>query len=124
MSVYEVSVEQAFAARHAVRLPGGQMEPPHEHAWSVAATFRAKELSEPMGAVVDFLEVQKALMAIIAPLTGGNLHEHPAFREGGASAERVAEFFARELTKRLATNAMLYRVSVTEAAGCSAAYYP
>jgi 6-pyruvoyl-tetrahydropterin synthase len=125
MSVYEVTVEGRFTARHAVRLGDGDFEAPHEHDWSVVATFRSDRLDPVMGVVVDFLAVQEALRAVTRGLEGGELNALTDSSATGASAERVAEFLARALMQRLGGDrAGLHRLAVSEAPGCWAAWYP
>jgi len=132
MGIYEASIEESFTARHAVRLPDGGIEAPHEHRWKVTATFRSGSLDPTMSVVVDFLIVQEVMEEIASELENRNLNELEAFCSGGgegeggegASAERVAEFLAEQLMHRLKDGSKLYRLAVTEAAGCSAAYYP
>ena len=124
MSLYEVSVDHAFNARHALRLPDGTWERPHSHLWRVTAAFRADRLDEPMGVVIDFLDVQRALEKVDRELQGTDLNALGAFEGTSPSAERVAEHVARRLADRLGAGCGLYRVRVTEAPGCSAAFYP
>ena len=124
---YEAIVEHAFRARHAARLECGDFEEPHEHDWRVAATFRSDRLAEPMGVVIDFVKVKRALEAATADLANADLNAHAAFADKGAAAERIAELIAERLARRLgpeANGAELYRLGVTEAPGCEAAYYP
>jgi 6-pyruvoyl-tetrahydropterin synthase len=125
MGTYEVCVECCFTASHAVRLPDGSLEPPHEHGWNVTATFRSEKLDPVMGVVIDFLAVQEALAAITSELEGKDLNALLADSSAsGASAERVAEFLARALMRRLGGGTSLYRLAVSEAPGCWAAWYP
>ncbi len=123
--MYEVTVEGRFTARHAVRLGDGDFEAPHEHDWAVVATFRSHRLDPVMGVVIDFLAVQEALRAVTGGLEGGDLNALISSPVSGASAERVAEFLGRALMERLDSKlAGLYRLAVSEAAGCWAAWYP
>jgi 6-pyruvoyl-tetrahydropterin synthase len=124
MGTYEVSVDHAFNARHAVRLPDGSWEAPHCHLWRVTATFRSGRLEEATGVVIDFLDVQRALEKIDRELQGADLNELAAFEGRSPSAERVAEHIAACLAARLGPACGLYGVRVTEAPGCSAAFYP
>ena len=121
--LYEVSVSRAFTATHSLRLLTGFHEEPHEHLWRVTATFRAAQLREPMGVVVDFQEVEAALDRIAGALEGTNLNALPFFADGRCSAERVAEYLCGELSRTIAS-CRPWRVAVTEAPGCSAAFYP
>jgi 6-pyruvoyltetrahydropterin/6-carboxytetrahydropterin synthase len=120
---YEASVSRAFSASHSLLLPTGAPEGPHEHLWHVTASFRASKLQQPLGVVIDFIEVEKALDAIVRELQGTVLNSLPAFADGQCSAERVAEYLAGDLARRLGGRRP-WRVSVTEAPGCSAAFYP
>lgn len=124
MGTYEVSVDHAFSARHAVRLPDGSWEAPHCHLWQVTATFRSERLHEVMGVVVDFLDVQRALEKIDGKFQGADLNELSAFDGMSPSAERVAEYIAARLAAHLGPACGLYCVKITEAPGCGAAFYP
>ena len=119
---FEVTVEDGFSACHSVLLPGGSYEPPHVHEWRVWVTFRAATLNEA-GFVVDFVEAQAALRQACGELDGGDLNAHTRFATG-ASAERVAHWLAERMATLVGESARVHRVSVTEAAGCVAAYYP
>ena len=122
--MYEASVEQEFVARHAVRLADGGFEDAHEHTWRVTATFQAEKLDES-GLVIDFVKVQRAMALVAADLDGQDLNLLPELAGASASAEHVAEVFAGRLTKALGqAGKMLVSLAVTEAAGCSAAFYP
>ena len=121
MGVYEVIVSSRFSARHGVALPGGVMEEPHEHVWVITASFRADELDEN-GFVIDFTKVQKALNEIVAELEGNDLNKLLANRNGSATAECLAEYLADKLSQRVGKS--VYYVRVSEAPGCSAAFYP
>ncbi|MCY2931056.1 MAG: 6-carboxytetrahydropterin synthase [Planctomycetota bacterium] len=120
--MYEVTVESGFAARHAIAMADGRMEASHSHPWHVAAAFRGERLDPASGVLVDFLEVKAALDALARELDGTDLNAHEAFRAGAPSAERVAEFLARRLMKAMAGKAALYRLEVSEAPGCRAAF--
>jgi 6-pyruvoyl-tetrahydropterin synthase len=124
MGTYEVTVEHSFSASHAVRMPDKTWEASHSHVWKVGAAFRADRLDATMYVVIDFVVVQRALQEIASILEGADLNELPAFASTGASAERVADYIAEKLTEHLGRDAGLYRVAVTEAPGCIAAYYP
>ena len=130
--LYEATVESAFTAGHAIRLADGNCEPPHEHLWRVTATFQAEALAQPTGVVIDFLAVRGALQSVADELAGRNLNALAEFRDRSPSAERVAELVAAMVMERLGGNAggdcgrglRLWRLAVTEAPGCEAAYYP
>ncbi|MHC4981641.1 MAG: 6-carboxytetrahydropterin synthase [Planctomycetota bacterium] len=127
MKTYEATVTHAFRASHAVPLETGGVEDPHEHDWRVSATFRSARLAEPMGVVIDFTKVQTALAAVASELENADLNAHAAFAGKSSAAERLAEYIAGRLAELLEVgkdSAELYRVAVTEAPGCEAAFYP
>ncbi len=127
MAVYEVSVEGSFRGAHAVRQTQGhaedEFEPLHEHNWRVVATFRSKNPNRRTGMVIDFLQVRRAMSEVLGEIDGGNLNELHYFSRTGATAELVAQYLADEISRRL-DGELLYRIVVTEAPECSAAYYP
>jgi len=124
MSTYEVSVRVSFTATHALPLGDGRMEESHPHTWETTATFRSAHIDNEMGVVIDFTTVRQALDKIAADLDQGNLNTLAAFAPATTSAENVAAHIAEKLQNELPDAAGLYRVSVTEAPGCTAAYYP
>lgn len=124
MSVYEAIVERSFKATHALHLPGGATEAPHEHTWCITAVYRSETLEEPTGVVIDFTAVAEVLEAITAACDGVDLNALPAFSRVSPSAERVAQWLAGLLDERLGADGRLYSVTVSEAPGCRAAFYP
>ena len=125
MSLYEASVEHAFSARHALPLADGKLEPSHEHTWRLKATFRSSRLEGAMGVVVDFTAAQQVLADAVAEMDGADLNQLAAFKGVSPSAERVAEYLATKLTSQTRSlGGRLHCLSVTEAVGCSAAFYP
>ena len=122
--MYEISVDGRFRAKHAIRLEDGSFEPAHEHLWGVTVTFRAQKLDEIMGVVIDFMQVREAMEAMAAELNGRDLNAMDAFPSSGASAELVARYVAVRLGQILGADSVPYRVAITEAVGCTAAYCP
>ena len=123
MPTYEISVTRAFTASHSIRLGDGSPEPVHDHVWRATAAFRADRLDATMGVVLDFVQVERALGRLAGELQGSNLNSLPPMADGRCTAERVAEYLAGRL-RDLLGGRDAYRLSVTEAPGCSAAYYP
>lgn len=125
MGMFEVTVEAQFTASHSLALPGGGREHSHSHRWNVSAVFRSNTLQPPMDVVVDFLEVQGILAHVGKSLEESHsLNNHPAFTGVEPSTERVAQHIAQEIQRISAAGSLLHCVKVTEAPGCSAAYYP
>ena len=56
--MFEVSVEQTFAAGHALRNYQGKCENVHGHNYRVQVTLEGEEL-DAIGLLVDFVDVKK-----------------------------------------------------------------
>ncbi|MCP4378573.1 MAG: 6-carboxytetrahydropterin synthase [bacterium] len=124
MSTFEVSVCRSFRAAHALPLGDGDMEESHEHNWETTATFRSRQLKGDMGVVIDFVAVSDAMEQILAKFDGKDLNSLDEFSDVTTSAENLAACIAEALSGKLMPENTLYRLSITEAPGCSAAYYP
>lgn len=118
--MFEISVKRTFAASHALRGAGGLIEEPHSHEWTCEVTL-ASEVTDDIGTVADFRDVDRALDSAIDPIVGKGLHEARAFEGMSPSAENVALFIFRRLRDDL--GGRLKRVRVWEDADHSATYY-
>ena len=124
METYEVTVTIEFTACHHLPFPDGNAEEAHWHTWEASATFRGDRLERTMGVLIDFIQVKDALKTIVDEYDSHNLNNHQDFSLQPPSAEIVARVIARRLAKMLNAESTLYKLSVTEAPGCVAAYYP
>jgi 6-pyruvoyltetrahydropterin/6-carboxytetrahydropterin synthase len=118
---YEVSVQTTFAASHQLRGYKADIEPLHGHNFRVEAFVEARELDE-LGVVMDFIELEKCLVDVVAPYDHRHLNELPPFDQTNPTTENLARFFYGELEKKLPKGAQLRRVKVWEAPTYSAAY--
>ncbi|MEM8873008.1 MAG: 6-carboxytetrahydropterin synthase [Planctomycetota bacterium] len=120
--MFTAAITRTFCAAHALRLPGGGLEPLHGHNWQTTVTVASEQLDE-LGCVMDFHDLERQLDAIIGPWHNANLNEIAPFDAVvNPSAENVARQIADALT--LPDGVSLRRVEVTEAEGCAAAYEP
>ena len=110
--MFEVSVEETFAAGHALRGYRGKCENPHGHNYKVQITLAGQEL-DPIGLLYDFKDLKSAMNQIIDRLDHQFLNDIEPFRELNPSAENMARFFYTEANSKLrsATNG---RVRVKE----------
>ena len=117
---FEVILRRTFCAAHALRLPGGKVEPIHGHNWHVTVIAARDDGGlDEIECVIDFHQLEPALEAVIAPWQSGNLNDHPPFDgEVNPSAERVAEQIGRNM--KVPAGVRIVSVEVTEAEGCSA----
>ena len=124
--MFEVSVEQTFAAGHALRNYKGSCENVHGHNFRVRVTMEGETLDDT-GLLVDFLDVKKSMGEIIARLDHVFLNEIPPFDVRNPSAENIAEYFHQELSRRLTENPVpvhIREVRIWETDIQSAAYRP
>ena len=121
--MYEVKVEISFPARHQVALAGAELEPLHEHDWTVRARLAGPKLFSD-GLLVDFTIIKQLLEKIADKLRGKDLTQVAAFNGQNPSAENVARYFCEQLKGQFDPAVTLIGVAVQEAPGCWAAYQP
>src|SRR5271169_3691848 len=93
---FEISILRQFAAAHALRLPGGGIEPLHGHNWRLRVCVGAARL-DAMGTVMDFHELERLVEPIVEPMRNRNLNELAWFATVNPSAENVARHVAQNL---------------------------
>lgn len=124
--MFEVSVDQTFAAGHALRNYKGKCENVHGHNFRVQVTIEGERLDDT-GMLVDFIDVKKSMQDVIARLDHQFLNEIPPFDVKNPSAENIAEHFYAAMNQDLAGNPVAVRireVKVWETDIQSAAYRP
>lgn len=121
MGTYRVTVETEFAASHQLRMHDGEFEPLHGHQWRVLARFSGGGLDQ-IDVLIDFVKVQQCLDDIVAAFHDRHLNDLPCFGQTNPSAENVARAIYESIHDELDTPELLERVTVWEAANCSASY--
>src|ERR1700686_3508261 len=107
--MFEVTVEQTFAAAHALRNYKGGCETVHGHNFKVQVVLAGERLDET-GLLVDFIDVKNLMGQVMARLDHQFLNEIPPFDVKNPSAENIAEYFFIELTQSLASNPVPIRI--------------
>ncbi len=129
--MYEIRVEHTFSAAHALTI-GPAREPLHGHDWRVRVTIAGPALDAD-ALLCDFHLVEAALKEICESFNNTTLNDAPPFAESSPgsinpSAEGVAAHIAHQLIASLGSAlprlARVKSVSVTEAPGCQATYFP
>jgi len=108
--MFEVTVEQTFAAGHALRNYKGKCENVHGHNFRVQVVIEGERLDET-GLLVDFLDVKDAMQTIIGRLDHVFLNDVAPFDVKNPSAENIAEYFHQEMTLGFASSSVAVRVS-------------
>ncbi len=124
--MFEVAVEETFAAGHALRGYKGKCENVHGHNYKVRVVLAGEKLDQT-GLVYDFVELKQRIGEVVRSLDHRFLNDMPPFTELNPSAENIAKYFFDELSRRLATGAngaRLHEVTVFETEVTSATYRP
>jgi 6-pyruvoyltetrahydropterin/6-carboxytetrahydropterin synthase len=98
--MFEVTVEQTFAAAHALRNYKGGCENLHGHNFKVQVVLAGERLDEA-GLLVDFIDVKNLMRRVMAGLDHQNLNEVAPFDVKNPSAENIAEYFYSQMTSGL-----------------------
>jgi 6-pyruvoyltetrahydropterin/6-carboxytetrahydropterin synthase len=98
--MFEVSVEESFAAGHALRGYRGKCENPHGHNYKVRITLAGEDLDQ-IGLLYDFKDLKGVMNEVIDRLDHQFLNDIEPFRDLNPSAENMARFFYQEMTARL-----------------------
>jgi 6-pyruvoyltetrahydropterin/6-carboxytetrahydropterin synthase len=114
----QVCVHDSFPAAHRIRIASrGEREPVHVHHWRVELCFRANSNDDELAA-----RALVALRAWARRHRGRSLNDVEPYGELNPTAEEVAREVGRELSEQLGIE--IERVTVGEAAGFSASYWP
>ena len=98
--MFEVSVEQTFAAGHALRNYKGKCENVHGHNFRVQVIIEGERLDDS-GLLVDFVELKKAVHTVIDRMDHQWLNDLPPFDKLNPSAENMARFIYCEVEAAL-----------------------
>jgi len=123
--MFEVTVEQTFAAGHALRNYRGKCENVHGHNYRVRVTVQGDQL-DATGLLVDFLEVNQLIGGVVEYLDHQFINNLPPFDQVNPSAENIAKYFYDRVSSGLKSEvaAHVYQVQVWETDTSSALYRP
>ncbi len=122
--MFEVSVEQSFAAGHALRNYHGKCENVHGHNYKVRVTVAGERLDET-GLLVDFVEIKRLMTAAIDYLDHRFINDLAPFDEINPSAENIAKFFYDRVSRWIGANGVrVAEVKIWETDTSSAVYRP
>ena len=110
--MYEVTVEDSFAAGHYLRNYRGKCENPHGHNYKVRITLQGQDLDQA-GLLLDFKELKQVMKPVIERLDHQMINEVAPFTTLNPSAENLARYFYDETNSTL-KNSTSGRVSVKE----------
>lgn len=124
--MFEVSVEDTFAAGHALRGYRGKCENPHGHNYKVQITLHGEQLDN-IGLLFDFKDLKSSMNEIIERLDHKFINDVEPFTQLNPSAENMAKYFYDEirglLRERTADRVQVKLVKVWETDTTTATYF-
>ena len=124
--MYEVSVDETFAAAHNLRGYKGKCENLHGHNYKVRVTLAGKEV-DSVGLLYDFVHLKQVIQSVIRSLDHKYLNELSPFDVVNPSAENIAKYIYDETAKQLhqaPNGAGVSSVTVWETDVTAATYRP
>jgi len=100
--MFEVTIEETFAAGHALRNYRGKCENVHGHNYRCQVTLEGAEL-DSVGLLVDFVELKRVVHGVLDRMDHQWLNEFPPFDTLNPSAENMARYIYDEVCKGLQT---------------------
>ena len=112
--MFEVTVEDTFAAGHYLRNYKGKCENPHGHNYKVRVTLAGQQLDKA-GLLLDFKDLREVMKHVIERLDHQMINDLEQFTVVNPSAENLAKYFYDETNERLrqATNGRVRIKDVT-----------
>jgi 6-pyruvoyltetrahydropterin/6-carboxytetrahydropterin synthase len=98
--MFEVTVEETFAAGHFLRNYKGKCENPHGHNYKVLVTLQGKELDKA-GLLLDFKDLKVVMKSVVERLDHQMINDIKPFDEVNPSAENLARYFYQETNLKL-----------------------
>ena len=98
--MFEVTVEDSFAAGHYLRNYKGKCENPHGHNYKVRVTLAGEELDKA-GLPLDFKDLRDVMKPLIDRLDHQMINDLDPFTMVNPSAENLAKYFYDETNNQL-----------------------
>lgn len=124
--MFEVSVEETFAAGHALRGYKGKCENLHGHNYRVRVTLEGREL-DSVGLLYDFVHLKQVIQGVIRSLDHRYLNEFAPFDVLNPSAENISKYIYDETSKQMKAapnGARIASITVWETDTTAATYRP
>lgn len=123
--MFEVTVQQTFAAGHALRNYHGKCENVHGHNYRIEVKVQGEQL-DAIGLLVDFVELKRVMKGVIDYLDHQFINDLEPFDKVNPSAENIAKFFHDRISEGLETDnpVTVAEVKVWETDTSSAVYRP
>jgi 6-pyruvoyltetrahydropterin/6-carboxytetrahydropterin synthase len=124
--MFEVSVDETFAAAHNLRGYKGKCEDLHGHNYKVRVIVAGKEL-DSVGLLYDFVHLKQVIQGVIRSMDHKYLNELPPFDRLNPSAENIARHIYEQAVQQLKpaeNGAGISSITVWETETSAATYRP
>ena len=98
--MFEIFVEETFAAGHALRGYRGKCENPHGHNYRLRITLQGPELDQT-GLLYDFVHLKQVIHTVMEGVDHKFLNDQAPFDKLNPSAENIAKYFYEEVSRLL-----------------------
>ena len=98
--MYQITVEDTFAAGHYLRNYRGKCENPHGHNYKVRVTLAGDELDKA-GLLLDFKDLKEVMRHVVDRLDHQMINDVEPFVTLNPSAENLARYFYEQTNSRL-----------------------
>jgi 6-pyruvoyltetrahydropterin/6-carboxytetrahydropterin synthase len=98
--MYEVTVEDTFAAGHYLRNYKGKCENPHGHNYKIRVTLAGNELDKA-GLLLDFKDLKEVMKHVIDRLDHQMINDIEPFTTLNPSAENLSKYFFDQTNVKL-----------------------
>jgi 6-pyruvoyltetrahydropterin/6-carboxytetrahydropterin synthase len=102
--MFEVTIEESFAAGHALRNYRGKCENVHGHNYRCQVTIEGAELDE-IGLLVDFVELKRVVHSVLDRMDHQWLNDFAPFDVLNPSAENMARYIYQQVNEGIKTRA-------------------
>ncbi len=124
--MFEISVDETFAAGHYLRGYKGKCENQHGHNYRVRVTMHGNAL-DSTGLLYDFVHLKQVMQSVIRSLDHQNLNDCAPFDQLNPSAENIAKYIYDEMAKQMQPSkngAVISNVTVWETDTSAASFRP
>ena len=120
--MYELRIEDTFAAAHYLRDYEGKCENLHGHNWKVEVMLRGEKLGKG-GMLVDFKTAREILSDVLGRFDHKYLNEVKEFEKVNPTTENLARILYEAIGARLPGGVSVSRVTCWESDRCGASYF-
>lgn len=119
--MYFLELVEIFSAAHALRNYPGVCARIHGHNWKIKVALKCDTLDEN-GMAVDYAELKKILMEVIAEFDHNLFNNHPYFVKVNPTSEKICEYFYNELERKFPAAVRMDSVQIWETESFSVMY--